>query len=115
MTKQLKSEPTPQPVAPPAGLSERSQQLWKELVPSRCRSLGRLTMLAEALRVLDLADQAHEIVKAQGMVTTTKRSGVSHINPALKAERELRQQFLRTWETLGLQWDASVDGRTNWP
>ena len=101
---------------PPAGLSEKSCRIWKELVPARGVSPGRLILLAVALRALDRADQAAEIVEREGMVTVTKTTGLSHAHPALKVERDARQQFLQAWSKLSLAWDVEADGgMTPWP
>jgi phage terminase small subunit len=93
-----------QPSAPaPAGLSDRSRALWCQLVPARARTPERLALLAEALRCLDLADQAREAVRRDGLTTTTARSGVVHVNPLLRVEAEARRDFARLWDMLGLR------------
>lgn len=51
---------------PPDGLSERGKALWRQVVPDRGRSPGRLAMIGEALKALDRADQAAAIVDAEG-------------------------------------------------
>jgi hypothetical protein len=95
---------------PPEHLSERSKRLWEELVGNRIKSPGRITMFQEALEALDLADQARQARIKEGLVTITKRSGVSHTNPLLKIERENRQLFTKIWTTLNLYWDTNIDG-----
>ena len=94
---------------PPEHLSERSKSLWKELVGNRINSSGRITMFQEALEALDLADLAREARIKEGLITVTKRSGVSHINPLLKIERENRQLFAKIWTSLNLYWDKIID------
>jgi phage terminase small subunit len=96
--------------APPKHLSERARQLWLELVPSRCRSIGRLTLLCSALESLDRADTAREAIGPAGLTTTTKTTGAVHVHPLVKVERESRQQFARIWCDLGLGFDNCVDG-----
>jgi hypothetical protein len=96
--------------APPEHLSSRTKALWLELVPSQCRSHGRLVLLAEALSALDRATQAREELAGQKLVTVTKSTKATHLHPLLKAERECRAQFSRIWADLGLGFDQRMDG-----
>jgi phage terminase small subunit len=98
-------EPPPPPVPPPeppADLSERSQALWRTLVPSRVSTPQRLTYLEQALFALDGADQARATVAREGQVVTTEGSGVPHAHPCVKIEREARAQFGLMWARLEL-------------
>ena len=97
---------------PPEHLSERSGRIWADVVPSRCRSPGRLLLLQTALESLDRCEQARREVGESGLTTKTETSGAIHANPAVKIEREFRGQFLSAWNQLGLGWDALLDGRT---
>lgn len=96
---------------PPGHLSAKSQSLWRECVPARCRSAGRLALLEAALLALERADEAREAIRGSSLVTKTESTGTLHANPLLKIEREARQQFARIWSDLGLGFDSSVDGR----
>jgi phage terminase small subunit len=97
--------------APPAHLSERAKTLWLDLVPSKCRSRGRLTLLCEALSALDRATQAREELAGSKLTTVTESTKAVHLNPLLKAEREARAQFARMWSDLGLgsDWVDRID------
>ncbi len=97
---------------PAPHLSARSTALWRELVPSRARSAGRLVLLQSALEALDRADQAREVLDREGLTTTTKRSGVVHLHPLVRVEKDSRAQFRAAWSRLGLEWDPNIDGRT---
>ena len=94
---------------PPAHLSERSKQLWLDLVPRQAKKAERLTLLRVALELLDRADRAGATVAREGLTTTTKRSGAVHVHPLVKVEREARQQFVKVWLALGFQHDESAD------
>lgn len=97
---------------PPAGLSDKSAELWRRVVETgRVRSPGRLALLEQALVALDTADAAAALVRAEGLVTRTTTSGAAHVHPAVKVEREHRQLFARLWMGMGLEWDGSLDGR----
>lgn len=96
---------------PPEHLSERSQALWRSVVPSRGKSPGRLALLAEGLAALDRAEQARAEIASTGLTTKTERSGVIHVSPLVKIERESRQQFRQVWADLSLQFDPKLDGR----
>lgn len=50
------------------------------------------------------------MIEREGMMTKTARSGVTHMHPAVKVERESRAQFAKIWTSLGLNWDMRVDG-----
>lgn len=96
---------------PPEGLSADSLELWADVVPTRCRSAGRLALLTEALRARDRAEQARLALADDSLTTKTATTGAIHLHPLIKAERESRQQFARIWEILGLSFDVQIDGR----
>ena len=90
-----------QPKAP-SDLSQRSQSLWREYAGSRVKGTGRLIMLEIALRHFDLADEARRKRIEVGLTTKTERSGVEHLTPCLKIEKEATQLFLKIWQKLNL-------------
>jgi len=87
-------------IPPPAGLSERSQRIWTQLVPKRAETTARLTLLEEALRNLDRADECLQILQKEGLVKGF------HLNPIARVERETRSMFFRMWKVLHLNIDA---------
>ena len=95
---------------PPDDLSKRSKGLWESVVGSRTYSIGRLTMLEQALRSLVRSDQCRRLIDEQGLVSTTKATGAVHLNPLVKAEREHRQLFGKLWDKLALHFDQEIDG-----
>lgn len=97
--------------SPPSHLSERSQALWRSVVPSRGKSPGRLVLLAEGLAALDRAEEARAAIAESGLTTKTERTGVLHLNPLVKCEREARAQFRQVWADLGLHFDPRLDGK----
>jgi hypothetical protein len=101
------------PYPPPAGLSEASEALWRDLVPSRGKSAARRALIAEALRARDRADEFRALIATQGATTTTKTTGALHLNPLVKAEQEARGMFARILLGLHLEWDPSLDGRSS--
>src|SRR5262245_42181221 len=100
---------TPYPM--PADLSEGSQVIWRQLVPSRARSVGRRALLEEALRARDRAEEFRLLIATQGLVETTKTTGMVHMNPLVRAEKDARALFAKLAGLLTLQWDSMVDGR----
>ena len=92
---------------PPEHLSERSQALWRSLVPRQASAPGRLTLLRVALECLDRADEARLALAREGLIKTTEATGAVHAHPLLRIEKEARQQFLSAWGTLGLQYRDS--------
>ena len=95
---------------PPECLSDRSKDIWVRVVRRRF-SDGRLILLEQALLALDRAEEAREAVNHDGLLSVTRRSGVTHINPAARIERENRQLFARIWKSIGLGWNSAIDGR----
>ena len=96
---------------PPAHLSPAAQSLWRAVVPDRARSIGRLILLETALESYDRALEAAEAVDQDGLSFKTESTGAIHIHPALKAEKEFRAQFMRTWQELGFDFESALDGR----
>jgi phage terminase small subunit len=95
---------------PPQHLSEESQAIWRDIVPRRARSTGRLVLIRSALEARDRAEQARLAIEKTSLTTTTKSTGAVHVHPLVKVEREARQQFARIWETLHLGYDQAEDG-----
>lgn len=97
-----RNEPGPVP-EPPAHLSDRAKQLWRQVVPNRARSPERLAVVQAALEALDRADAAREAIEKEGMLL---RGGkIAHINPLLRVEKDNRQLFARLWTQLNLHRD----------
>ena len=95
----------------PEGLSPRSAEFWNVVAPRLAKSPGRRVLLEQALRLVDRADELHALLAQQGPVTVTERSGLAHINPLVRAEREARGTAAKIMALLHLNWDADVDGR----
>ena len=93
-----------------AGLSERSQKIWTQLVPKRAETTARLTLLEEALKNLDRADECRQILEKEGLVKGF------HLNPITRIERETRSMFFKMWKVLRLNIDAIEDEEFKpWP
>jgi len=88
--------------ASPQHLSDRSKELWNEIVGEQVRGTGALIYFQTALEALDRAEEARTQIKAEGTTTKTARSGVVHVHPLVKVERESRQLFARLWDNLWL-------------
>ena len=61
----------------PKHLSERSKKLWPEYAGPVIKSPGRLVVFQTGLEALDRAEEARKILKKEGIITVTGRSGVS--------------------------------------
>jgi phage terminase small subunit len=90
---------------PPGRLSDRSKQLWTDLVGKRIGG-SRIATFQTALEYLDLADAARQERNENGLVLRTKRTGVPHLNPVLRVEQQAREAFIKTWRELGLNREA---------
>src|SRR5437870_2810460 len=95
------------PDFPPAPdhLSERSKNLWAELGAREAKSLERQTLFQAALESLDRADMARRLILSEGLVSKTPATGVFHVNPLLKVERDARAQFVKIWDLLGFRFN----------
>jgi phage terminase small subunit len=104
MEQKQPPEPLPEP---PDHLSERSQGIWREMVP-RAKGTGRRTVLEAALVTLDRMTEARVTLQRDGLTSVTARTGAVHLNPLAKLELESRRQFLSYWTALGFE-------RSAWP
>lgn len=93
----------------PPHLSDRSKVLWKDLVPERAKSPGRLAMIRIALEDLDLHDKAREELTEAGLTFTTSTTRAVHMNPLLTVLAESHGRFLAAWKALGLVFDEVMD------
>ncbi len=89
----------------PFGLSQKAEDLWNSVAGRRGSSPERLALLEIALRALDRAFEASKLIQEQGLTVTTVRSGVSHVSPLVKVEREAWAVFGKLWHELGLRFD----------
>jgi len=101
--------PPPDPVPPPAGLSDRSCELWRQIVPAVI-SPSRAALLEEALRVRDRLQEVRAILATENLTVMTERTKAVHVHPLLKVETELRRQFASIWGQLSLQYRGEIDG-----
>jgi len=97
------------PPKPPGHLAQRSQRLWRELVPRRVLSPGKLTLLQTGLEALDRLDGVREALGSDELVKVTERTGAVHANPLLRAEKDARTQFLAIWTALELEHHGYLD------
>lgn len=95
---------------PPDHLSERSQLLWSHLVGDRVKSPERIALFQTALDALDRADEAKQVLDAEGLTFTTKTTGTKHLHPLLRVEKDARALFARIWNQLSLHWNQQIDG-----
>lgn len=96
---------------PPSHLSDRAAALWRDVVPRRAKSPGKVVIVQSALEALDRADAARVAVEVAGMTTTTKTTGAVHVHPLVKVEREARGQFTKLWGELNLTHDYAAGDR----
>jgi hypothetical protein len=102
MTKKITdTTATPYP-EPPDHLSERSKALWRQIGPEKIIQPGQLPIFLASLESLDRSDTARALIDAEGMVLTTKSTGMTHLNPLLKTEAASRREFSRLWALLRL-------------
>jgi len=101
-------KPAPE-IPPPEHLSNRAQQLWRDIVPRRARSPERLALLEVALQAYDRLQQCRELLAGGELLEKAEGSKMAHANPALKLEKEARAQFVKCWTALKLEFSFDVD------
>jgi P27 family predicted phage terminase small subunit len=94
----------------PAGLSRRSSRLWRCVVEEFELSPAELELLRNALLALDRADQAADVLAAEG-VTVLDRYGTPKTHPAVDVEARSRAIFGRFVAQLGVK--ATVESVRN--
>lgn len=90
------------PPQPPVGLSERSAALWYAVVSARSRSLPRLTLIEQALRALDRADQARQRLEEEEPPLCAQKEETDHRYRLVRVERESRELFVSLWTRMQL-------------
>ncbi len=93
----------------PAHLSERSRKLWAEVAPQRRQSPEALAAVQVALEALDRADEAAALLKRDGLVIVSAKTGVVHASPLLKVELQSRQLFFKIWSAMSLTFRLGTD------
>ena len=93
---------------PPAHLSQRAQNIWRDLVKTRADSTERQVLLRSALEDLDRIDELRELLAREGLMSKSERSGLTHVHAAVRLEAEARRRFLAAWRALGLIWPADA-------
>ncbi|WP_300461280.1 hypothetical protein [Desulfobacula sp.] len=68
-------------------------------------------MLQSGLEALDRAEEARKIIEREGMITTTGKSGASHVHPAIGIEKDSRSLSLKIFKALNIHMDHIWDGK----
>ena len=85
----------------PADLSARSRRLWDDVAGRFEFTVEETELLVEALRALDEADAAREVIAAEGF-TTVDRSGGVKVHPLADVVHRRRTFYATTMRQLGL-------------
>jgi hypothetical protein len=88
---------------PPNDLSPESAALWRHLVPSRCRSAGRLTTLRRALLALDRADSYDAQIASEGVLAKAPAATMPHVHPLCKLADDARKEWRTLWLAMDLE------------
>lgn len=92
MTKELQ---------PPKHLSEESKKIWNYQVTSEVPK-GRLVFFQNALEYKDKADEMRSQIEREGLTFTTEKTKAIHKHPLIETEARVREQFLKLWKILNL-------------
>ena len=93
----------------PQWLSPEYHELWQEL-SNRAgnRQKARRMLLKQTFRLLERLGDVTDTLSKDGILTTSERSGLKHLHPLVKTERDLRQQLLKYTQLLGLHRFSSM-------
>ncbi len=106
----MASKTTPQPPAPPAGLSVPLLALWGAVHDGYEMTAAERRVLADAMILCQRADQAAEAVAEHG-VTVSDRYGTPKTNPAVEIEVRCRTAAARLLHQLRLDEAVEQVGR----
>lgn len=95
--------------AAPRPLTDRSRKLWRAVLGQYELSDAELAVLEQALRSLDRADQAAEVLTKEGLMTVD-RYGATRSHPAVDIELRHRTTFARLIGQLGVKLPAETPG-----
>lgn len=95
------TRPTPIPPAPPPHLT-RSADLWRAVIDTFVIDAHQLELLRRLCEAADLADQARELVAAEGL-TVVDRYEQTKAHPAVNIERDARIAVARLMRELRLE------------
>jgi phage terminase small subunit len=88
----------------PPHLSDRAAALWAEYAKPD-RGNAWLALLRSGLEAMDRSDEATALLAAEGLTVISAGSGVAHVHPAVRIEKDARGQFAGIWRQLGLDMD----------
>ena len=85
-------------------LSARSKALYEFYVNEKriIRAPGQIVLFLEGLAALDTSTEASKLLKTEGIITISKRSGMSRAHPAIAIAKESRATALRIFKQLGI-------------
>ena len=98
---------TPQP---PVGLSVRSTALWQAVVTARAGPRAQLTLMEQALRALDRADQVRQWLEEEDPAHCPEREETGQRRRLARVEQENRELFVSVWTGLQLGLDTEPLG-----
>ena len=99
------------PPEPPGDLSIESKKLYDFYVGQgvKIRAPAQVKVFIEALRSLDLANEAREILKKEGLIGVSKRSGLSRKHPAFDVLKSAEKNYRKIWQNLELYDNFTTD------
>ena len=96
---------------PPEHLSEKARALYRQYVGADIATSARIALFLRGLEALDLADECSEIIRRDGVVRVSERSGLSRQHPLLHSLKIATETVLKVWNALGLN---SERGKIPW-
>ena len=94
----------------PEHLSQKAKDLFNFYVGLTVKAPAQIEMFLKGLQALDMADEAAELLRIEGLVQTSERSGLSRQHPAIAIQKESLGVFMKVWKTLGLNLNSYQNG-----
>jgi phage terminase small subunit len=102
------------PPGAPDDLSSEAKELFDFYVGQRIqvRNPAQVAAFVEGLRAMDRANEARVILKKDGLLGKSKRSGLSRRHPAVDILENAEAHFRKIWRRLELFKNSERDGFT---
>ena len=88
--------------APPDHLSKKAKKIFRFYVAEEKRAPGQIALLIRGLEALDTADECGRIIRADGLTSTSERSGLARQHPLFNTQKENTNIMLKVWKQLQL-------------
>jgi len=98
----------------PSYLSDTSKEIFKFYTGKSIKTPGQVALLIRGLDSLDLAIRAAETLREEGLIVTSKRSGMSRAHPCIAIQKEATAAFFKIAKLLGFESSRAYVAGAGW-